>query len=449
MGAWPAAPAETAARPVAVPECLGVNIHFTDPLAGEMEMLAGSGVRWVRTDLIWRDTEREPGQYDFSAYERLLAALKAHGIGAMLILNDTNPLYDGDAFPHTDLGREACARWAAAAIARFRGRGVLWEMWNEPNIKNERGKAPDAGAYARLALTVAEAVRSAAPEECFIGPATSLIDLAFLETCFRAGLLSYWSAVTVHPYRFKNPETVIPEYRALRALIDRHAPQGRPIPVIQGEWGWASSGYNRDVLWFADEMDDGMQGRLLARQWLTNLACSIPLSIWYDWRDDGPDPGNPEHNCGMVRHAYHAGHSQAFEPKPAYLAARTLAETLRGCCFDRRIQTGDEEEYVLVFRRGSTVRYAAWAASGPPRSVRIPVEGGACSVVGHLGEAVGRQPVVDGRADFTLTDAPIYIVCQRGGREKERNTVKKRYSLFETQSLKPVTWPVRISRPSP
>ena len=34
----------------AVPEGLGVNIHFTDPRPGEMEMLAAAGFRWVRMD---------------------------------------------------------------------------------------------------------------------------------------------------------------------------------------------------------------------------------------------------------------------------------------------------------------------------------------------------------------------------------------------------------------
>ncbi len=48
-------------------------------------------------------------------------------------------------------------------------------------------------------------------------------------------------------------------------------------------------------------MDEETQAKLLARQWLSNLANDIPLSIWYDWRDDGPDPKEREHHFGMVR----------------------------------------------------------------------------------------------------------------------------------------------------
>ncbi len=59
----------------AVPEGLGVNIHFTDAKPGELEMLAHAGVRWVRMDFGWDGTEPEKGRYDFSPYDRLLAQL--------------------------------------------------------------------------------------------------------------------------------------------------------------------------------------------------------------------------------------------------------------------------------------------------------------------------------------------------------------------------------------
>lgn len=42
----------------------------------------------------------------------------------------------------------------------------------------------------------------------------------------------------------------------------------------------------------------------------------VPLSIWYDWHDDGQDPKEKEHNFGTVTWDY--------QPKPAYLAAQTL-----------------------------------------------------------------------------------------------------------------------------
>ena len=269
-------------KPV-VPDCFGVNIHFTDPRPGEMEMLAAGGFGWVRMDFAWSATEREKGRYDFSAYDRLLAALEKHKIRALWILDYANRHYDSGLSPASDEGRKAFARWAAAAAQHFRGRGILWEMYNEPNIGFWKPR-PNVQQYVRLALEVGKALRQAAPDELYAGPATSQIDLPFLEECFKAGLLEYWCAVTVHPYRQKEPESVAPEYAKLRRLIQQYAPRGKRIPILSGEWGYSSVWRN---------FDEVRQGKYLARQWLTNLANDVPLSIWYDWHDDGRDPKEP------------------------------------------------------------------------------------------------------------------------------------------------------------
>src|SRR5207237_7729833 len=101
--------------PPVIPEGLGVNIHFTDPRPGEMKMLADAGFRWVRMDFAWSAVETEPGKYDFSAYDRLTAALAQYRIRAIFILDYSNKLYDNDLSPHSDAGRAAFARWAAAS----------------------------------------------------------------------------------------------------------------------------------------------------------------------------------------------------------------------------------------------------------------------------------------------------------------------------------------------
>ena len=116
--------------------------------------------------------------------------------------------------------------------------------------------------------------------EAFIGPATSTIDLPFLEACFQAGLLDYWDAVSVHPYRQTAPETVEEEYRSVRLLIRRYAPAGKDIPIISGEWG-----YSTQYPAFAGKdaaARDKRQAKWLARQFLTNLA-TLPKPGFVDF----------------------------------------------------------------------------------------------------------------------------------------------------------------------
>ncbi len=54
-----------------VTDGFGVNIHFTHPKAGEMEMIAAAGFKFVRMDLSWQWTEQIKGQYYFNDYHSL------------------------------------------------------------------------------------------------------------------------------------------------------------------------------------------------------------------------------------------------------------------------------------------------------------------------------------------------------------------------------------------
>src|ERR1700744_34898 len=131
--------------PPVIPDCFGVNIHFTDPKPGELEMLTAAGFKWVRTDLDWAATEPRKGEHDFSAYDRLVAALEPFKIRVVFVLGHGHPLYagPGETSPfssraNTPEFREAFGRWAVAAVRHFAKRGYLWELRNEPEGMSRR-----------------------------------------------------------------------------------------------------------------------------------------------------------------------------------------------------------------------------------------------------------------------------------------------------------------------
>ena len=407
---------------------LGVNIHFTDPQAGEMKMIADAGFRWVRMDFVWDATERERGRYDFSAYDHLMQSLEQFKLRALFILDYGNPLYGTP--PRTENARQAFARWAVAAAKHFAGRGVIWETYNEPNVPMFWPPRPNVDEYVALALTVGRAFRANVPNEKLIGPATAGIDFNFLEACFKAGLLDYWSAVSVHPYRQTDPEGAANEYCRLRQLIDRYGSRGtslgagdgfrvstrsgsdgmpvstasgsdRLIPVISGEWGF-SSAWRR--------MNEANQGAMLAREMLTNIANGIPISIWYDWRDDGPDPTEPEHHFGLVRNAYLPIRDQVYQPKPAYLAAKTLNSFLNGYRFEKRLAVGSNDDYVLVFAREADRRIAAWTTFRTAHRINVPLGAGASDLIKHTGETIASISANQQSLTIEVTTAPVYVV---------------------------------------
>ncbi len=320
-------------RPV-VPEGLGVNIHFTRPGPGEMERFAEAGYRMVRMDFGWGSVERERGRYDFSAYERLMGHLKQVGARPIFILDYGNRLYDRGLSPHTAEARAAFARYAAAAARHFHGQGVIWEIWNEPNIGFWKPR-PNAQDYAQLALETAKAVRAADPDAVIVAPGSSTFPWPFFETVFAAGLLEHIDAVSVHPYRETPPETATADYGRLRALIARYASPARiNLPIISSEWGYSTA---------TGAVSENRQAQYLARQWLANLASGVNVSIFYDWRDDGDNPRDREHRFGTVR--------RNLEPKPSFLAAQKLIRALRGYTVRQRLLGSSPSDWKLLFEQ--------------------------------------------------------------------------------------------------
>lgn len=345
-------------RPV-VPEGFGTNIHFTDPSPGEMARFAEAGYRFARMDFTWEAVERQRGRYDFSAYERLMSHLKRAGARPIFILDYGNRLYDRGEAPSSDSARAAFARYAAAAARHFHGQGIIWEIWNEPNIGFWKPR-PNAQDYAKLALETARAIRAADPQAVIVTPGSSAFPWDFFETIFAAGLLEHIDAVSVHPYRESAPETAGADYGRLRALIARHAPPERMnLPIISSEWGYSTA---------VGAVSESRQAQYLARQWLANLAHGVNLSIFYDWRDDGDNARDREHRFGTVR--------RDLEPKPSFLAAQKLIRTLNGHAFRHRLEASDHSAWKLLFENSNKpgeLTLVEWSADpSAGEAVRTP-----------------------------------------------------------------------------
>jgi hypothetical protein len=398
-----------------VPQGVGVNIHFTRGHSKDLDMIAAAGFKVVRMDFTWTVIERTKGAYDWSVYDELTADLDKRGLRAIYILDYSNGLYESAVVTRDPVsGREerntaspqhpesvaAFARWAAAAAQHFRGRRVIWEIWNEPNITFWKPK-PDVRQYTALALAAARAIHEADPRATLVGPATSEVALPFLESFFAAGALAHLDAVSVHPYRdyARPPETAAEDYRKLRSLIERHAPDGKKkLPILSGEWGYAS--HTKGV-------SPQTQAAYLVRQQLANLHAGVPLSVWYDWKDDGADPAEREHNFGIVRHDQ--------TPKPAYVAAKTLARELTGYRIERRLDTGVDRDYVLMFIDTAGHRkLVAWTL-GEPHAVTL----GGLRPAGRTGgttltgEPFAPRVAKEGLA-VDLTAAPQYVTLDGG-----------------------------------
>ena len=49
--------------PPVIPQCVGVNIHFTGAPARDLDGLQAGGFGWVRMDFVWSAIEKVKGRY--------------------------------------------------------------------------------------------------------------------------------------------------------------------------------------------------------------------------------------------------------------------------------------------------------------------------------------------------------------------------------------------------
>lgn len=374
-----------------VPNGIGVQTHWcvtalwkTDTTS-QFDAIQASGVGFVRDDLVWAAVEQKKGQYDFSHYDAFSNAMAARGIRILWVLcytNDLYPYYPDPKHPDSSAWRNAFTKYAAAAVEHFKGKGNIYELYNEPNgplFWPTHSSQPEE--YMALANQAIPEMRKTDPRCTIVAPALStsgsasevnyFTDTAFLDVCFgygrshpgQKGLLDLVDALSVHPYRSypHGPETVPPQYELFRSLMRQH---GKTLPLVAAEWGYSTGTKNSA---FTPVPTAEVQGNYLARMCLVNLSQRIPLTIWYDWKDDGcaAQPNEPieyEWAFGMT--------TMSDVKKPAYRAMQLLTKSLRGTTFSSRLPSAPND-WLLAFKTvDGRQTLAAWT-TGDAHTVHV------------------------------------------------------------------------------
>ena len=143
----------------------------------------------------------------------------------------------------------------------------------------------------------------------------------FLSRAVDPSLASGLTAIGIHPYPKAGPETIAPEMEKLRDWVARAL--GERIEIWDTEWGYSSADAPQDAP-SNGHTDAGRrrQAALAVREILTVWTLGLPLAAWYDLRDDGPDPANPEDNYGLL--------DSSGNEKLAMKAVRTLMGVIGG-----------------------------------------------------------------------------------------------------------------------
>ena len=375
--------------------------------AEDLDSTVAAGFKMVRLGMGWSTVEREKGVYDFvtPGYDGMVQRCTDRGLRMMLILGSRNRLYGP---MRTEEARRGLAAYAKAAAERYRGKSILWDIWNEPNFesfwevteKPRYGIRPtpaskgDAADFCKLVEAVSPAIKRADPTGILLAPGTSEIRLerGYEEELFRNGLLQWIDAFSTHPYQKQPPEAAVADYHALRLLMHKY---GREVPIVQGEWGYSLVNWDRTTL------SEDAKANYLVRMMLTSLYAGVPVSLWhtlYDMKTTNPR----ENNFGIM--------SVDHQPKLAFTAAKTLNTTLAGYRFAARLDFGlfTDYDYALRFTKGADEAIAFWTME-EKHPATLPVGPGE----GVLVDLTGNRKAITWQTDglkVELSQGPQYLV---------------------------------------
>lgn len=350
-----------------VPNGLGINIHDSDDREQQLDLVKAMGFHLIRTDVLWSRIETKAGVYDWSEPDALIAMSQRRGLLPLLILAYSNPLYsrmwhaEGSRIdwayepPMTNPARDAFAAFARAAAERYRGQ-VIWEIWNEPNLSF--GKPVRLEAYIRLAIESCRAMRSAYSDAAIVGPASAGFDLRFLEDFVKGDKDACFDAISVHPYRDRDPESVLDDWQRLNAVLAK-SDRSRTKIAINSEWGYSVQG----GVW-----TERRQAEYVLRSYLADLLAGVPITIIYDLRNDGPDPRDKEQNFGML--------DFQGKPKTVAISLAAMVRDLRGLSVLGKVPAQAGSSILVFGAPGRPLKIVAWSVSSQP--IRLMVGPALC-----------------------------------------------------------------------
>ncbi len=398
--------------PMTVPQTLGVCIPGQKLEDVDFERIHESGFRWIRRGVQWNNVEQEKGVYDFSGGDKLLAKCEEAGLGLMITLSFGNKLYEPDRHwmdVSTEVAREGFANYAAAMAKHYKGRKVVFEVWNEANSKFFRsdketiqGQAEDFMLMQNLAV---KKMREADPD-CVILGGGAVINIGWkktidwLEVCLEMGTLKNTDAISFHAYGEPSTnddvELNIQRHHDLQQQIKRHGAENG-FPLVQTEYG-INVQFNH---W--DEKDHAkrevLQAEAVVRNYLVSLMCGWRFNMHYEWKSRSESTRGDK---GLIRRDDTA--------TPALVAFKTITDTLNGYTYQRQIEGFGEGNYVVLFQKGDQRMLAAWTTDEKAtHDIELEVTAQKpVPTVAMLGEKASAAPA-NGKLTLTLSGSPQYV----------------------------------------
>jgi polysaccharide biosynthesis protein PslG len=298
----PAAPKAAAATSYA---SVGVQFHgmwnmYTDAQRKVvLDKLTAAGVQSVRLDVSWAMLQPTgPNSYDawgVGFVDKVINMAYARGIKPLVLLRLTpgwaNRGQSEDVLPDNPADYARVARWAAA---RWNGKVLGWEVWNEQNSPDFMAGA-DPVAYVRLLKAAYPAFKAGSPSAQVVFGGMQYNDTEWIRRAYAAGAKGSFDVMATHPYLGpSNLPPSTPDNGTMWTL--KHVKTVRDLMVARGdgakpiwftELGWSTHANPAGYPPWALGVSEATQAAYLT-QTVSLVRAQYPYvtrMYWYNERD--------------------------------------------------------------------------------------------------------------------------------------------------------------------
>ena len=249
----------------------GVNValeQYDDAtLDRNLDAISATGFYWMRQTFPWAEIEPERGQFDWSAWDRIVKAtlvcvdrVDGGRCGPNLIaVLDTSPAWAQSLTPNIQYPPTDPADFArfAGEFAKRYGHWIhVYQIWDEPNLGDRWNGEVNPVAYAEMLRQAREATLANDPDAVIVlaglaptveNSRANMSDWLYLRRLYEVGAGKYFDVASGKPYGFStgpDDRRVDPDVLnfshviLMREEMERHGDAGKPLWA--SHWGWNS-----------------------------------------------------------------------------------------------------------------------------------------------------------------------------------------------------------------
>jgi hypothetical protein len=331
-------------------------------LEQQMAVMARSGVESFRIIVSWAELEPAPGVYNFTAFDRFVAAAAPHRL-----LMDANvtltPQWISEQpnspeyyrYPPRD--PKPFAALMRQLVLRYGPRGTFWaqhpnlprvpvrqwQIWNEQTAF-WYWPQPYAPSYTRLLKPAYRAIHGADRGAKVV--AGSFVGFAWVQArdLYRAGAKRYFDTIAIHPFTNisnsvnRTVSQVVEIVRRVRAEMRRRGDGHKPIILTEVTWAAALGRLPYTPNQWVETTPRGQAQRLtgsyraLAR---LRRQLGVTQAYWFTWATEydaaGPSSIVSFRYTGLNRVSSVGVRDVAFAPMPLLGTYSALAASYEGC----------------------------------------------------------------------------------------------------------------------